>query len=316
LIRKVIFITIFALTCYGKGFLNYSQSVDILNFFDYLSLNFGSNQEGLYQSAWIKKFGKFTDEEKSLLKDYREMRSKYKVDNQDFDHFSLSFLKAKSIDEALKNLSKTLSKEELSKIVKLLKHFKGNASSFIAESSSFKGKAPEIENRLKKSGVLKAYQDVFKFFGFKNNLQARIFFVWAPKEFAMEIENLQNVLIIKVNPLEDIDKKLDDDRALQFLIESLFSTLTNSQLDNFKKVLNSSCPSDSFNTLTYVLGPMHLKHRLEKKSYDPYVKHFSDPKINLLTITFHHLFEEQLASRKQFSGSFSNKLEYLCSLAK
>ncbi|EQC43768.1 hypothetical protein [Bacteriovorax sp. Seq25_V] len=316
MLKKIFIISLITLTSFGKGFFNYSQSVDILNYFDYLSLSYGSNQDGLYQNEWIKKFGQFSDEEKEMLKQFRELRAKYNKKDQEFDSFTLSFYKASSIDEALKNLSKVVTKKEVDTVVKLLRHFKQKASSFISESASFKGKAPELEKRLKKNGVLKAYQDVFKFFGFKKNFQAKIFFVWAPKSFNMEIVNLQNIILIKVNPLEDISIKLDDIESSKLLVNSLFSTLTKAQLENFKKILGTSCPADAYNVLTYVLGPMHAKYVVQKKSFDPYVSNFSDPKTNLLAISFHQLFEGQLASKMEFSGSFPNKLEYLCSLIK
>lgn len=311
---KIIALLIFSLSINARGNLLYSQPVDIYNFFNFLSKDFGDSYDQSFQKNWIRKHGNFSSEDKEHLKNYREIRTKY--DKQDLlTNFSLAFFKARDIDQAILSLKSVVSQDELVKLAKCFKHFKERVSFFSAQSKSYQEKIEELEKRYAKNKVLQTYNDALKFFDLKKSNELKMYLVWSMEEtFSYEVK--QNVIILKMNPLDNVVENLSENKFLSLALSSLFKALSPNDYNNLMTTLNRSCLPNIEEILITVMGKIHKDMLVQKKTFELYSDHFVDKKSNLLAITISNLYESQYKSGLNINGSFANKVAFLCEQVK
>lgn len=296
---------------HAKGLFLYSQPVDILNFFTVLSKDVGVKADIELQKEWIKINGAFSLEDKEFLKDFREVKKLY--DTKTSNKFSEVFFSANSFEEALTNLRRIMTQDEVTRVVNCIKHFRTRAISFIQESNAFNGKIKELEKKLLKTKFQVVYNDASKFFGQKVSSQAKIYFVWSTKE-NIQISYYDNIVLVGIHPHVNLYEYFDVNKVLDIVMTSLFSSLTKTQEKNFMAIINQNCSKNAHEVIKHVLGKMHYQYINDKKGFDPYTENFLDKKLNLHAITIHSLYESELAAKNNIFGSFANKVNYLCAL--
>lgn len=290
----------------------YSQPIDILNFFSILSKDVGVKSDIDFQKEWIRVNGEFSFEDKNFLKDFREIKKLYDISDEK-QKFSKIFYEANSINQALTNLRKVLTQDEVTRISACISHFRDRAIKFISESNSFLGKIKELEKSLSKTKFLTTYTDAMKFFQQKSSSAPKIYFVWSTKE-NISISYFENIAIIAIHPHVNLYEYLDVKKLLTVVISSLFSSLNTTQEKNFNAIIAQNCSQQAIEVIKYSIGQMHYNYLTDKKIYDIYTDHFVDKKLNLHAITIFNLYESELASKKNIFGSFANKVNYLCGL--
>jgi hypothetical protein len=311
-IVKLFLFFLIAFNSQAKGYLKYSQAADVFNIIDHLSQRNATDDSRVIYKYWTSKFP-LSSEDNDQLDNFKKIRSRFVSKNGEFDAFSIAFYRANSVDEAMKNLKKVIKKEELKTIVKVLRHFRVNASKLIGQSQGFKGKIVQLDKGFKKKKVYKAYDKAFKFFGLKKNYKTKVYFLWWPEDRKAKIDIIQNIVYVKIHPLNDLEKLLTSRFMLDTMVKSLFSSLPKVHKDNFEKTVFDSCEKENFYTvLSYSMGELPFQKLTKKKKYNPFVSHFDKKKDNVKAILFSELYESETKLRKKFFGEFPNKIRFLC----
>lgn len=303
---------IFSMSVSAKGYLKYSSAADYFSIVDSLS-DFNAGKKNELGKNWIVS-NKLSLEDKNHLNSFFEIRNRFKKSNSEFDRFSISFYRAKSIDEAMKNLKKVLKKEKLKKIVSVFRHFKSNASKILSESIEFRGKVSQLEKSLKKNKVYKTYENGFKYFGLKKSYKAKVFFLWWPKGKSPKVEIIQNIVFIKIHPQSNLSEVINSRFILDQMMSSLFTSISPTQKQNFEKTILESCEKDLiYPVLTFAMGELSYQRLRMKKKFDPFVDNLKSKKANSLAIMLEHLYQLELKSKRKFYGEFANKVKFVCS---
>lgn len=310
---KYLLVVFFMTSLFAKGsYLNYSQPGDVLNIIVSLNKKIGSAKDGQYIKYYRRNF-KLTLEDESHIANFNKVLVKHQRGALGFDPFSLAFYKARSVDQAVRDLKKVVDVNDLKTIVKSLKHLREKISKLISESQGFKGKIATLEKKLKKQKVFKAYENGLKFFGFKKNFKAKIYLLWAPPNTQTEVKIVQNIIFIKTHPLNNLAEILNEKFLLNQLVLSLFKSLPKSHHDNFEKTVFPVCKSEKFyEILGLSMGSMHHQTLINKKKYDPFTSHFMNKSHNTLALLVHFLYENQLKLKGKFLGVFPHKLKFVC----
>lgn len=297
-----------------KDLLNYSASGDVFELLTTLSEELKTNDDGVIKKYWISKFGLSRDEKKHL-ENFQTIRMKYKQQFTPFDKFSLSFYRSKTLDEAVKTLSKVLKEEDLKIVITSLRALKSNAQKIIGESSIFEGKIDQLEKIRKREGLKKTYSKLFKFFSYKSNYKTKVFFTWWPEGYEPKIDFIQNIIFIKISPLADLESFLTQKKLISLLVKSLFLAQSPNQIKNMEKILYKDCMQKDIETSLYnAMGHLYLGALTKKKAFDPHRETYRDKRDHILSVLFFDMFEREIKNRGKFYGNFVNEVANICKL--
>ena len=281
-----------------KSTFKYSEAVDVFEIVDNLS-RWHEKREAAYQKHWMEKL-ELDSTDKSLLEDWGKIRVKYHKSvnsggelfpmlSTPADFFSNAFYSSTSVGEALKKLKKKLTKEEMSFLANLFKHFQKRISSMVSQSVAFKSQVPHFEKQYKKLKYDPVLRKAKRFIEvprwYKKNT---VYFVWYPKELEAKIRAIAPYIIIYVHP--DNLGKLEMYKIAEAVVQSYFDTWPSSQKESLSRRFLETCPRAKklapqdvmLRPISSVFGQLMVSKKKNRKGFrmrlnemNPWVEHFA-----------------------------------------
>ena len=196
-------------------------------------------------------------------------------------------------------------------------HFLPKISQLVSESTAFRQKSKELQERLKKNKASRTLKELERFVAMKSakikDIKARL--VWWPKTSESKLEVKGKYVLIRHHPLKNFDK-LKASEVLGALIDSYLSTLSPNFKNNFTKTFSEKCPGrekEFHDSFVAVYKNIKSDYMADRKSFSLFKTWAENPFVNQYSKLLYVLVEEEEKKKQKMGGSFAHDAATLCS---
>lgn len=304
----------------------YSETTDIFNFIDHLSL-WDNELPPKYYDFWKSQYWEPNDG--TILKQYAKVRVKYSKNEPSTilphgkkeDPLAEVFYYADNFDDAFAKLKKDIEPDDLAIIKRTISHFSPKIKKIIRAHKEPSHIIEYFEGFLKEKHVIEYINKICTFYSVDpKNINATVFVVWWPdQKYDLALSIDKSIFIYSA--LDNVDKEVLNHKKVLFssvILHELthhISKLRTSSCKNTLATTVNSCvkelniPSQKYlylmeEPLAVILGQMLYIEKFHPEHYNYTEDWYANPLINALARLGKPLVNEYLSQNKPMDNEF------------